>query len=75
MKVQGAAALTLLQTPKVDRKTPRRLGRPASTATPQSILKVRNLINSTAQLDMSSTNNKGMSTEMCSKELVVLFSD
>lgn len=60
MKVQGASALRLLQTPKVDRKTPRGLSRSASTATPQSILKVRNLINSTAQLDSSNTSNKGM---------------
>ncbi|XP_048731593.2 protein ELYS-like [Ostrea edulis] len=71
MKVQGASALRLLQTPKVDRKTPRGLSRSASTATPQSILKVRNLINSTAQLDSSNTSNKELSTVQRASEFSV----
>ena len=61
MKVQGASALRLLQTPKVERKTPRKTSRPSSSApTPQSILKVRNLINSSTKLDSPDTSNKGM---------------
>ncbi|XP_078336668.1 uncharacterized protein LOC111137601 isoform X2 [Crassostrea virginica] len=62
MKVQGASALRLLQTPKVERKTPRKTSRPSSSApTPQSILKVRNLINSSTKLDSPDTSNKDFS--------------
>ncbi|XP_062579828.1 protein ELYS-like isoform X2 [Saccostrea cucullata] len=63
MRVQGASALKLLQTPKVERKTPRKSVRSLSSApTPQSILKVRNLINSSSQLLSPDTSNKDLST-------------
>lgn len=60
----GAKALSLLETPKVIRKTPpkQRTGSAMALMTPQSILKVKNLIAGTPspQLSSSNTSLKGM---------------
>uniref|UniRef100_K1QVB2 Protein ELYS n=1 Tax=Magallana gigas TaxID=29159 RepID=K1QVB2_MAGGI len=75
LKVQGASALRLLQTPKVERKTPRKSTRSVSTApTPQSILKVRNLINSATKFDSPDTSSKDISINEPCSDLKLSFS-